>query len=60
MVNFLCDGGYTGEKIAETVKEIIGAQVEIAKRNELHNFVILPKRWGVERTFSWLEKCRRL
>ena len=35
---------------------MIGAEVEIAKRNELHRFAVLPKRWVVERSFSWLEK----
>ena len=30
------------------------------KRNKLHTFVVLPKRWVVERSFAWLEKCRRL
>jgi len=34
--------------------------VEIAKRNELYTFKVIPKRWVVERTFAWLEKCRRL
>ncbi|MGL9702825.1 MAG: transposase, partial [Wolbachia sp.] len=29
-------------------------------RSELHTFVVLPKRWVVERSFAWLEKCRRL
>ncbi|MDR2429585.1 MAG: transposase, partial [Puniceicoccales bacterium] len=29
-------------------------------RNELHRFVVMPKRWIVERSFAWLEKCRRL
>jgi len=38
----------------------INQKVEIAKRNELHKFVVLTKRWIVERSFSWLEKCRRL
>jgi len=58
--NILADGGYTGEKFATSVKNIIKATVEIAKRNELHKFVVLPKRWIVERSFAWLEKCRRL
>ena len=31
-----------------------------AKRNELHTFAVIPKRWVVERSFAWLEKCRRL
>ena len=58
--NILVDGGYTGEKFAEAVKEILGATVEVSKRNELHTFAVIPKRWVVERSFAWLEKCRRL
>lgn len=58
--NLLVDGGYSGDKFAEAVKEIIGAKVEVAKRNELHKFAVIPKRWVVERSFAWLEKCRRL
>jgi len=34
--NTLVDGGYTGEKFATQIKEIIGATVEVVKRNELH------------------------
>ncbi len=56
----LADGGYTGEKFAAAVQEIIGSTVEVAKRNELHKFVVIPKRWVVERSFAWLEKFRRL
>lgn len=58
--NILADGGYTGEKFEKVVKILIGAKVEIAKRNELHTFKVIPKRWIVERSFAWLEKCRRL
>ncbi|WP_370634729.1 transposase [Cesiribacter sp. SM1] len=32
----------------------------IIKRNEEKNFVILPKRWIVERIFAWLDNYRRL
>ena len=60
VTNVLVDGGYTGEKFASSVKEIIYATVEVAKRNELHTFKVIPKRWVVERSFAWLEKCRRL
>ena len=56
----LTDGGYTGENFAQAVKSICGAEVEVVKRNELHTFAVLPKRWIVERTFGWLDKCRRL
>lgn len=58
--NGLADGGYTGDAFAAGVKGTLGATVEIAKRNELHKFAVLPKRWLVERSFAWLEKCRRL
>lgn len=58
--NVLADGGYTGEPFADAVKETLGATVEIAKRSELHTFAVIPKRWIVERSFAWLEKCRRL
>jgi transposase len=58
--NLLVDGGYTGDKFAKQIKTILNATVEVVKRNELHTFVVLPKRWVVERSFSWLEKCRRL
>ena len=56
----LVDGGYTGENFADAIKEISNAEVEVVKRNELHTFVVLPKRWIVERSFGWLDKCRRL
>ena len=38
----------------------IEATVQVVKRNQLHTFVVLPKRWIVERSFAWLEKSRRL
>ena len=60
VINVLVDGGYTGEIFATAVKEILNASVEVAKRNELHTFSVIPKRWVVERSFAWLEKCRRL
>lgn len=60
VVNILVDGGYTGQPFAEGVRELLGASVEIAKRNELHTFAVIPQRWVVERSFAWLEKCRRL
>ena len=42
------------------VSQLLGAMVEIARRNALHTFAVMPKRWVVERSFAWLEKCRRL
>ena len=58
--NVLVDGAYTGEPFANSIKQSINATVEIVKRSDLHKFTTIPKRWVVERTFSWLEKCHRL
>jgi len=60
VLKVLVDGGYSGEKFAQEVLRIISATTEVAKRNELHTFKVLPQRWIVERSFGWLEKCRRL
>ena len=54
----LADGGYTGQTFANEINKISGAEVEVVKRNELHTFKVLPKRWIVERSFGWLDKCR--
>lgn len=58
------DGGYTGELTAWCRKLLPrrGLRLEVVKRNDTdrHRFVILPKRWIVERTFGWLSKFRRL
>ena len=56
----LVDGGYSGEKFATLIKKILRAKVEVIKRNELHKFKVIPRHWVVERSFAWLEKCRRL
>ncbi len=60
VIKVLVDGGYTGAHFAAGVTQALGATVEVAKRNELHQFAVIPKRWVVERSFAWLEKCRRL
>ena len=56
----LVDGGYSGPKFADKIRELVGVEVEVAKRSELHKFKVIPVRWVVERSLSWLEKCRRL
>ena len=56
----LVDGGYRGKTFAQSIKQLLGAEVTVAKRNELHQFAVIPKRWVVERSFAWLGKCRRL
>jgi len=60
--SLLADGGYTGQPFEKDVQNILGDKVtvQIAKRNELHTFAVIPKRWVVERSFAWLDKNRRL
>lgn len=54
------DGGYAGQLI-EWVKSLGGWTLQIVKRSDdMKGFVVLPKRWIVERTFGWLGRCRRL
>lgn len=60
VLKFIVDGGYSGENFAKAIKNLCGADVEVVKRNELHKFAVLPKRWVVERAFGWLDKARRL
>jgi putative transposase len=54
------DGGYRGKLIEWVAKKCFWL-LEIVKRNDdVKGFVILPRRWVVERTFSWLNRNRRL
>lgn len=53
------DGGYAGKLIA-WAKENTSWTLEIVKRNQLHEFKVLPKRWIVERTFAWFMRWRCL
>jgi len=55
----LADGGYAGKFVHWTCGWY-GRFVEIVRRPTSHHFVVLPKRWIVERTFAWLGKYRRL
>lgn len=55
------DSGYSGKNFANAVKQVCGEQVrvEVIARTAA-TFERLPKRWIVERTFGWLNWCRRL
>jgi putative transposase len=55
------DGAYAGEKLAGWLEEQSGWELEIVERDrEAKGFEVSPKRWIVERTFSWLIRNRRL
>jgi len=54
------DQGYTGEEVAEAAAEH-GIQLEVVKHPEAkRGFVLLPRRWIVERSFAWAARFRRL
>jgi transposase len=54
------DQGYTGENAADAAAEH-GIQLEVVKLPEAkRGFVLLPRRWVVERSFGWLSRFRRL
>ncbi len=61
LLKLYADSGYQGPKFEEglstTFRQI---NVEIVKRSDCSKFVVLPKRWIVERTIAWLNRCRRL
>jgi putative transposase len=54
------DGVYNGQVIDDVESET-GITIEMVKRtDDMKGFVVLPKRWCVERTFGWLGKYRLL
>lgn len=54
------DQGYTGEWAAAAAQEH-GIELEVVKLPEAkRGFVLLPRRWVVERTFAWATRFRRL
>ena len=54
------DPGYTGDTPAEDAQRN-GIRLEVVKHTEAKKgFVLLPRRWVVERTFGWLGRFRRL
>ena len=56
----VADGGYAGQKMALVVWRTGAWKLQIVKRSDAPGFVVLPKRWIVERTFAWISRNRRL
>jgi putative transposase len=55
------DGAYGGEPLAQWCREQGCWDLEVVERDrEVEGFEVVPKRWIVERTFSWLGRSRRL
>ena len=59
--HIFADGGYAGDKLRGDLAGMSRWVVEIIKRSDTaKGFEVLPRRWVVERTFAWLNRCRRL
>lgn len=55
------DGGYNAHQVDSTIARNPGLRIQIVKRSDdMKGFVVLPRRWVVERTFSWFGRNRRL
>ena len=55
------DGGYAGDKLKGALENLGDWTIEIVKRSDVaKGFVLLPRRWVVERTHSWLNRFRKL
>lgn len=55
------DGGFSGEDFIQRIADKCGLTLEVVKRpDDAKGFVVLPRRWVVERTFAWLGNYRRL
>ena len=55
------DGSYSGVETAAAVTRVGKMGLEVVTRSDqAKGFVVLAKRWIVERTFGWLGRCRRL
>ena len=59
--HIFADGGYAGDKFSAALAPLGAWTVEIIKRSDTaKGFVVLPRRWVVERTIAWLNRNRRL
>jgi transposase len=56
------DSAYGGPIFHDAVAQILpDLDIEIIKRpDRIKGFIVLPRRWVVERTLAWLNRCRRL
>ncbi len=56
------DGGYQGDEAQRAAFEASRIAITVVKRTDkqVNGFIVLPKRWVVERTLGWINRARRL
>jgi transposase len=62
LAKLFADGAYQGPQFRQGVAQVrpqLATEI-ITRREQVQGFVALPKRWIVERTLAWLNRCRRL
>jgi transposase len=62
LLKLYADAGYQGPRFRRALRRVLRqVNVEIVKRSETaQGLTVLPKRWLIERTIGWLNRCRRL
>lgn len=62
LAHFFADSGYSGDAVEAALLNIDTAPtIEIVRRpSNAGGFIVVARRWIVERTFAWLGRCRRL
>ena len=61
LVKVWVDEGYQGNEVAQAIQDELRVDLEIVPKPQgQKGFVLVPRRWVVERTFAWLGRYRRL
>ena len=61
LLRLYADGGYRGPRFRDGLSRVCReVNVQIVRRSDAGRFGMPPKRWIVERTIAWLNRCRRL
>ena len=62
LTTLIADSAYAGPVFQDALAKILpNIKIDIVRRSDrLKGFVVLPKRWIVERSIAWLNRCRRL
>jgi transposase len=60
-VHVFADGGHAVEKLKDTLAKVGDSATEIVKGpDDAKGFFLVARRWVVERTLAWVNRCRRL